>query len=107
MREINSKAAYIIFLFIIITFKLLVIGLLFTDAKVSKKAVFYFITCIKYFILCNKAREKQEHLTVNLRMRDGEKLLIYETKHVWESFHNFANRTKDENQSNNLIKYKL
>lgn len=33
-----------------------------------------------------------------------KKLLIYETKHVWKSFHNFANRTEDENQSNNLIK---
>jgi len=27
------------------------IKLLFVDAKVSKKAEFYFITCIKYFIL--------------------------------------------------------
>ncbi len=42
------------------TFKLLVIGLLFIDAKVSKKAVFYFITCIKYILLCNNAREKTE-----------------------------------------------
>jgi hypothetical protein len=42
-----------------------------------------------------------------IRMREREKLLIYETKHVWKSFHNFANRTEDENQSNNLIKYKL
>lgn len=40
-------------------------------------------------------------------MREWEKLLIYETKRVWKSFHNFANRTEDENQSNNLIKYKL
>lgn len=40
-------------------------------------------------------------------MRDWQKLLVHETKHVWESFHNFANRTEDENQSNNLIKYKL
>ena len=42
-----------------------------------------------------------------IRMREREKLLIYETKHVWKSFLNFANRTEDENQSNNLIKYKL
>ena len=42
-----------------------------------------------------------------IRMREREKLLINETKHVWKSFHNFANRTEDENQSNNLIKYKL
>ena len=42
-----------------------------------------------------------------IRMREREKLLIYETKHVWKTFHNFANRTEDENQSNNLIKYKL
>ena len=81
--------------------------MLFIDAKVSKKAAFYIITCIKFFILCNNAREKQEHLTINIRMREWEKLLVHETKHVWKSFHNFANRTEDENQSNNLIKYKL
>ena len=51
--------------------------------------------------------EKNWNTLIYIRMRDREKLLIYETKHVWESFHNFANRTKDENQSNNLIKYKL
>lgn len=43
------------------TFKLLVIGLLFIDAKVSKKAAFYIITCIKFFILCNNAREKNKN----------------------------------------------
>ena len=62
---------------------------------------------IKYFLLCNKAREKQGHLTVNIRMREWEKLLVHETKHVWKSFHNFVNRTENENQSNNLSKYKL
>ena len=40
-------------------------------------------------------------------MREWEKLLVHETKHVWKSFHNFADRTEDENQSNNLINYKL
>ena len=50
------------------------------------------------------AREKQEHLTINIRMREWEKLLVHETKHVWKSFHNFAERKEDENQYNNLSK---
>ena len=54
-------------------------------------------------ILKHERKESPYHI----RMREREKLLIYETKHVWKSFLNFANRTEDENQSNNLIKYKL
>ena len=32
-------------------------------------------------------------------MREREKLLIYETKHVWKSIHNFANRKQKYNIS--------
>lgn len=86
-------------------------------AKIDKNIKTYFISSNKYFITYNiyPKRDKMKHIVkpetkespYYIRMREREKLLIYETKHVWKSFHNFANRTEDENQSNNLIKYKL
>lgn len=83
-------------------------------AKIDKNIKTHFTSSNKYFITNNiyPKRDKMKHI---LRPEKKEppyyitkgKLLIYETKHVWKSFHNFANRTEDENQSNNLIKYKL
>lgn len=85
--------------------------------KFSKNIKTHFTLSNKYFITHNiyPKRNKMKHILkpekkespYYIRMREREKLLIYETKHVWKSFHNFANRTEDENQSNNLIKYKL
>lgn len=86
-------------------------------AKIDKNIKTHFISSNKYFTTSNiyQKRNKMKHILkpetkespYYIRMREREKLLIYETKHVWKSFHNFANRTEDENQSNNLIKYKL
>lgn len=86
-------------------------------AKIDKNIKTHFISSNKYFITNNiyPKRNKMKHILkpetkespYYIRMREREKLLIYETKHVWKSFLNFANRTEDENQSNNLIKYKL
>ena len=86
-------------------------------AKLDISIKTHFISSNKYFIKHNSKhkKNKREHILKQekkespyyIRMREREKLLIYETKHVWKSFHNFANRTEDENQSNNLIKYKL
>lgn len=86
-------------------------------AKIDKNIKTHFISSNKYFITNNiyPKRDKMKHILkpetkespYNIRMKERVKLLIYETKHVWKSFHNFANRTEDENQSNNLIKYKL
>ena len=86
-------------------------------AKLNINIKTHFTSSNKYFTkhnICPK-RNKMRHILkpekkespYYIRMREREKLLIYETKHVWKSFHNFANRTEDENQSNNLIKYKL
>ena len=86
-------------------------------AKLDINIKTHFTSSNKYFIKHNiyPKRNKMKHILKHekkkspyyIRMREREKLLIYETKHVWKSFHNFANRTEDENQSNNLIKYKL
>ena len=85
--------------------------------KIDKNIKTHFTSSNEYFIKHNiyPKRNKMKHILKHekkespyyIRMREREKLLIYETKHVWKSFHNFANRTEDENQSNNLIKYKL
>lgn len=83
-------------------------------AKIDKNIKTHFISSNKYFIKHNiyPKRNKMKHILKPetkespYYIRKG-KLLIYETKHEWKSFLNFANRTEDENQSNNLIKYKL
>ena len=86
-------------------------------AKLDINIKTHFTSSNEYFIKHNiyPKRNKMKHILkpekkespYYIRMREREKLLIYETKHVWKSFLNFANRTEDENQSNNLIKYKL
>ena len=81
-------------------------------AKIDKNIKTHFTSSNKYFITNNiyPKRNKMKHILKPEKKESPYYIIkgkVIETKHVWKSFHNFANRTEDENQSNNLIKYKL